>query len=172
MLSPRGNIPLLPIQTGDEAISSLIDKRLRAIAASYRDWAGDKPIAARADIVPRKIPRLLPYILLFDRVTQRGRTGFGTRLCGSEIVDMLRFDATGQFIDANAPKDDISFRIARTQTMVIETRAPVRASGNLRLAGREFVHFEAIFFPLSEDGKTIEKIIGGVARSPVNWDQK
>lgn len=171
MLSPRENIPLLPIETGDEAIRSLKDKRLRAIASSYSDWAQDKPIAARSDIVPRKIPRLLPYILLFDRVTQQGRTGFRTRLCGSEIVDMLQFDATGQFIAANAPKDDIIYRIARTLNTVIETRAPARETGNLRLTGREFVHFEAIFFPLSEDGETIEKIIGGVVRSQVNRDQ-
>lgn len=171
MLSPRNNISSVPIETGDTAIKSLMDKRLRALAASYEDWAKGKAMAARSDIVPRKIPRLLPYILLFDRITHHGRPGFRTRLCGSEITEMLRFDATGESFAADPPGGDITARIAQTLNSVIELRGPVRIAGNLQIAGREFVHFEAIFFPLSEDGITIDKILGCVVRRPANQDK-
>ena len=166
MLSPRNNSFSIPIETGDSAITSLTDKRLRALAASYAEWASGKPMAARSDIVPRKIPRLLPYILLFDRITQHGRASFRTRLCGSEITDMLRFDATGESFGANPPAGDITSRIAQTLNTVIAVRGPVRVAGNLQLTGREFVRFEAIFFPLSDDGIVIDKILGCVVRRP------
>jgi hypothetical protein len=119
---------------------------------------GTRAMPARADIDPTD-PALrshLGFILLADVVGEPPRFRF--RLIGSKITELVGRDSTGKWFDElYSPADYES--VTAAYRWVVQNRAPLRITGNLRHANREWLDMESLDLPLSSDGENVDVIL-------------
>ena len=104
---------------------------------------------------PIELTFMLGHILLIE-VVDGGR--FRVRLHGARLVDQMRHDHTGRFIDAwpyQPAKNDLLDACA----VVLETRRPHVVSG--KVSSPMSVAYEALWLPLAADGCTIDMLMCG-----------
>jgi hypothetical protein len=116
-------------------------------------------LPARADIDPVEIHHMLPGIIIVEVVEEGGRPRYRFRLFGTAHVEYNLRDLTGMCIDEVFGPEDAA-RTEATYAGVIETGQPHYWRTNVMLPGREFVHYERVIAPLSNDGETIDMLIG------------
>lgn len=129
---------------------------------------GTRQFPGRADIAPRDLLKILPWMHLYDVLEAAGEghspagggRQFRVRLMGSNLaVSMLDFARPGEFISDFPPS--IFKRMHLVLNWVIEARAPLRTYSTLTyLPGQEFQGSEACYAPLSDDGTVINVIAG------------
>jgi hypothetical protein len=68
-------------------IAEPVDPNLRTLYEYWNALRGDRPMPRRAEIEPAKIPKLLPYIVMYTVLPDGGYT---VRLVGEEIVNFYR----------------------------------------------------------------------------------
>jgi len=102
-----------------------------------------------------KIPApLLPYAIVMDCV---GDTNdFTYRYFGSGLADGISADLTGKKLD-RVP-DSVRKEIIQTYNDVIERREPVFLRYDIDQDGERIVLQEGLRLPLSDDGRTVNKI--------------
>jgi hypothetical protein len=136
---------------------------LVALYDYWRTKRGSRAMPSRSDIDPIEIPKLLPWIIMYD-VLPVG--GYAIRLLGEEIASFLGRDATGE-----TASDVLTPRGAEMAVQVLDStvaeRAPkFRAGKAYWSAEKDYSDFEACFLPMSPDDRTVDIILGGV-RFPV-----
>ena len=174
---PRFRLNLLPrpkgAYTGDDG--TVFDPTLGflhpVVADGLAYWESKRRgrrFPARADIDPLEIPRLLPHVLLMERVPTRAAPGYGWRyrLVGTGVATLYG-EHTGKLME-----DALKPHVARRNRGVIEEAvsraAPMRAIGRTRFMGHEWLLGEALVAPLSADGETIDMILSVV----VTWAEQ
>jgi len=126
----------------------------------YSYWRGrhiDGVAPGRADIdPPMDIPKLLPNIIIFDRVDGH----FRVRLAGSEVVRRAGRDATGLMLDKEMKSYHGIVTLLGYLGRVVETGEPVIYS----VARGNDTAFGAIglLLPLAGAGGKPEMVLGGV----------
>ena len=121
-------------------------------------WQQKRPAGAfpaRDMFDPIELKFMLGHILLIE-VVEGGR--FRVRLHGARLVDQMRHDHTGRFIDAwpyQPAKNDLLDACAA----VLETRRPHVVSG--KVSSPMPVAYEALWLPLAADGCTIDMLMCG-----------
>jgi len=140
------------------------DADIRALYEYWNTVRGDRAMPQRADIDPSEIPKLLPYIIMYNAVPGGG--GYTIRLVGEEVVRLNGSNGTGRQAGSI-----MTPRGAEMMTKILDAVATERVP-KFR-AGRAYWHpdktyreFEACFLPLSPDGETVDIILGGV-KSPL-----
>jgi hypothetical protein len=126
----------------------------------YRYWlerCGTRTMPARADIDPVEIPRqLLPGICIVDVVNDERQ--FVYRLIGTGDVEVRGNDPTGKSVIEGffgpSAEDALS-----CYDKVVETRAPFLDPTPFTAANGKWVNEETLFLPLSDDGKSVNKIL-------------
>lgn len=112
-------------------------------------------LPGRAMFDPAELKFMLGHLLLVD-LTAGGR--LRVRLHGARLVDQMRHDHTGRFLDEwpyQPAKDDLLDACAR----VLDTRRPHAVTG--RLASPVPVPYEALWLPLAGDGIAIDMLMCG-----------
>lgn len=129
----------------------------------YDYWRSKIPegrrFPARQAIEPTEIPDLLPSVIMIDVVRQDGTTRFRVRLAGSDYVKAVGWDRTGHWVDADRPEAEGEAVVA-TYREVLETGEPHHWTSHLHDVGRQLVPYERLMCPLSDDGETIDVLIG------------
>jgi hypothetical protein len=69
------------------------DADLRTLYEYWDTVRGDRPMPRRADIDPSEIPRLLPYVIMYNALPGGG--GYTIRLVGEEVVRLNGSNGTG-----------------------------------------------------------------------------
>ena len=121
-------------------------------------WRQKRPVGAlpgRGMFDPIELKFMLGHILLID-LADGGR--FRVRLHGSRLVDQMRHDHTGRFLDEwpyQPAKDDLLQACAT----VLEGRRPHVVSG--KFSSPVPVAYEALWLPLAADGCTIDMLMCG-----------
>jgi hypothetical protein len=116
----------------------------------------------RADLDPADIPSHLPYFYIVDVVDDGA--DFLVRLAGTQIAASLPRDPTGKQLseilrDVPDALED-ALQLLRT---VLEEKRPGYSRGEVFwLRERSYRWFAAVRLPLSEDGATVNRIIGVV----------
>jgi hypothetical protein len=116
----------------------------------------ERRLPGRQHIDPTKIPRrLLPSIWLLD--VQRAPFRLRYRLVGTAIVDAMRKDPTGEWLDDAHPHikpiEDYFSRYER----VVRTGIPSRRRGPASLwSNVDYRDIENIVLPLASDGETVD----------------
>ncbi|MGO8919618.1 MAG: PAS domain-containing protein [Stellaceae bacterium] len=114
---------------------------------------------SRADINPTELRGLVNHVMLYD-VVEPGSL-FRIRLVGQAIVDFVGVNHTGKMTTETLPPDAAK-RLVEILTSVVTNRSPrFRAGYAYWHVAKSFRKFEACFLPLSPDGQTVDKIIGG-----------
>lgn len=127
----------------------------------YTYWnakRGARQFPSRADIAPRDLLRVLPWLHMYDVVD--GGAGFRIRLIGTALTEVLgeHEDFRGKPICALPPP--CFERIRHVLGAVLEIRAPLRTfSRRAGIPGQEFQGLEAFTAPLSSNGAGIDIII-------------
>lgn len=121
---------------------------------------GARPFPSRADIVPREISRLLPWIHMYDVIADG--TDFRVRLAGTALSAAFgNEDIRGRSITTLPAQ--VFTRLRQHLNRVMEVRTPVRTrSDSTTLPGHEFQGSEGCLAPLSSDTVNIDLIIAAV----------
>lgn len=136
----------------------------------YRYWLarrGARFAPARRDIDPLDLPRLLPYLLLTDVVTQVGPEGpwrrYRYRLVGTEVERHFGRTKGGQWIDELMHGSYRAY-VLDLYERLIASRGPVYSQSIYGRLGRERragMVTRRLMLPLSSDGETIDMVLSG-----------
>jgi hypothetical protein len=131
---------------------------LVGLLAYWHEKRGARAMPARADIDPTDMA-LRPhigFIVLADVIGRPAR--FRYRLIGSRITAEVGRDSTGKWLDELYSPIDYENMIVAYR-WVVQNRAPLRITGNLRHANRAWLDMESLDLPLSSDGETVDVIL-------------
>jgi hypothetical protein len=162
--------PLSPLagKLGLQVADVSFQERLRAdtlktLYAYWQDLRGDRPAPARADIDPSAIPKILPHIGLFD--VEHDPRRYRIRLMGTRIVSWYGCDLTGRYLDEIDFGDAERFTFAILD-QVVDHMAPAHMSGEYTKQDGRRIRYERLYLPLSEDGRTVNMLLGAAVRLP------
>lgn len=155
-----GDLPVIP------AINAR-DPRTAELLAYWSSKRGMRLMPSRQDIDPIEIPKLLPFVSLFDitpgaPLEQRYRV----RLFGTKLVDLHERDWTGRsFFEVTAR--ETALRIVQSIEFVVNHRHPWFVSGRFELrpeyVGKHAgVPYESLLLPLSRDQENVDMVLACV----------
>jgi hypothetical protein len=114
-----------------------------------------KAMPARADLNPADLVRILPKIMLVD-VLQR-EPYFKYRVFGTNIVDWIKFDATGQTIDKINPEKYRRMLFA-TYMECVGARQPI--AHRILWDSEDIPHrYKRLMMPLAADGRNVDMLL-------------
>lgn len=114
-----------------------------------------KPMPARADLSPADLVKVLPKVVLIDALPNHPH--FRYRVCGTNIVDWVKFDATGQTLDTVKPEKYRQMLFA-TYMECVGARAPI--AHRILWNSDDVPHrYKRLILPLSNDGKNVNMLL-------------
>ena len=135
---------------------NFVAARLGDLTAYWDAKRGGRRMPGMGEIDPVEMAKHLGRLCLID--VSREPMRFRWRLMGSSVVDTLRLDATGDYLDeADGPAAFES--IAESCRWVVRERAPLRSVGTLPHAGFGRIGYESVELPLSGDGENVDRIL-------------
>ena len=134
---------------------------LRHVISYWFDTCGGRPMPARRDISPIEIPSVLSQIWLCDYLSESDR--FRYRLAGEEINDFWGLNLSGKYLDEIVPANRQA-SVTNRARMAIELPAIVYDRACLSLTEEITRNGERIIPPLSDDGRTVNALLGATHR--------
>ncbi len=132
----------------------------------YRYWdekRGGRRAPARADIDPIELGSALANIFLLD--VEEAPRRYRVRLMGEAFVEEYGETVAGKYLDEVDLGDEKAAILAAYDALV-ENCEPLYVTSEFVKADGRRLHFERLALPLSSDGETVDKILGGmVAKS-------
>lgn len=125
----------------------------------HRYWLSrcrDGDLPARADIEPTMIKGCLGSVFLAVAVPEKNDFRFS--LIGTTIVQYLGADNTGRLVSEVYGDPGL-----RLYGAVRDGARPMRISGVLDWRRKEHMAYEAVLMPLADDGRTVDRLMGGMA---------
>lgn len=110
----------------------------------------------KRDVDPLAIPKLLPYLLLAERLASGS---FHLRVCGSHIVQRYGMECTGKSLEELELGDSLA-DFSAIFGHVLRSRAPLFFSGSLFWHGREHAVFREVLMPLADETGTPSFLLG------------
>jgi hypothetical protein len=138
--------------------SSIWDPRLQGLYDYWQERSGPRRFPARRDIDPLDVPYILPHIMLLDVL--RDPLRFRVRVHGTERVRRANYDLTGKLLDEIPEPEYRDYALQRC-TGLVKTAEPTLVHYARELDGR-YYRYEAIWLPLSEDGKKATQLVCGL----------
>lgn len=141
----------------------LTEPTLLAVLNYWKKKRQGKWLPSRADIDPVELRKLLPYIYLIDVIPPENSGDvmkFRMRLVGTNVRDFAGQDFTNRIIDESIYGADTDQAIQRLVS-IVEMQKPHYLHGVAIYQGqRSWQRFEALQLPMSNDGKTVDMIMG------------
>ncbi len=141
-------------------IDAPLDADLRALYQYWDAVRGNRAMPSRQDIDPTAIPKLLPYIFMYDVVAEGG--GYTIRLAGEELVRFVGPNPKGQPAGSTMTPRGAAMLIKVLDAVATERVPKFRAGKAYWQPNREYRDYEGCFLPLSSDGQTVDIIFGGI----------
>ena len=136
------------------------------VRRAYEYWRGKCAggrLPRRADIRPEEMAPLLPNIFLVDVIAAPagGAPRFKFRLVGTQINVWAGREYTGVFLNETeyGPNWKLVYDI---YTRAVRERAPVRSEYSAPWQGREYLTYERLVAPLSNDGAAVDMLFGAL----------
>jgi hypothetical protein len=149
----------------------LVTRGQRELFDYWLQSAGQRPMPARSDLDPLKVPRLLPNLGLIDVRDGLERALF--RLAGTRLHDIYGREITGKRIDEVFSGNCAAYW-SRIHTRVVEKGLPAQGVVRGPAEGRDHVVLLWLRLPLSEDGGRVDRIlchdVAGAAEGDVERD--
>jgi len=123
-----------------------------------RYWSskrGEGDLPRRQAIEPMEMPRLLPYLQLHAR-TDDGR--LLCRLSGTAIVQAMRVDTTGQYLD-QAISNEAYLRRKHLFERVLDSGRPLMYRARMTFLGVDWRLYRRLMLPLSYRGRGADMIL-------------
>lgn len=136
-------------------------ERLLEVVDYWELVRGDRMMPKRDDIDPlRMSPHLLPHLELID-VDWQPNIRFRWRLIGTHVTTAVARDCTGKSFEELYLGKDFE-QVSAPFAWVANNAQPLRWYGTSGFIGKEWQSYEGIYLPLSDDGKTVDMILGAV----------
>jgi hypothetical protein len=142
-----------------DAFSSFLtncDVRIRQFYDYWRSKCSGRHMPSRADLDPLEMKIFLPGIIIVDVVPDERL--FVYRLVGTREVQLRGNDPTGKSL-AEGYFGESFDESMRAYQRVVDTSAPFYESEPFETPHGRLSNEEILFLPLSDDGKTINKIL-------------
>lgn len=147
--------PSLTVDPGD------LTSPLREVRDYWASKRGGRAMPRRADIDPLDLPPPhMPFLSILEVLPDT--QDFRFRVIGTGITERLGRDSTGKTVREVYAAADHETRewMLETYQAVVTHRRPVFKRGTLRMVQKEFVDFEAVHLPLSDDGERVSMLFG------------
>jgi hypothetical protein len=140
-----------------EPRSPLTDLRLEQAYGYWLAKAAGRAMPTRGDIEPTEIPKLLPDVMLVERL-DNGRYRY--RLIGTENTRAHGVNATGRFLDEVLPGPDYAAHVLALYDECVRARRALYSECLFftPLQRDPERHTKVLFMPLSSDGKTVNML--------------
>jgi len=141
-------------------IRSYVDDPILKSMFEYWDRKrGERAVAARRDIDPTEIPKLLPHIQLTEVLDDCTRFRF--RLVGTAVVQAYGADFTGKYTDElYSPR--VRARIERTYQIIYNKKRPMFLRSRYVTAKGYDIVANRLLAPLSDDGGDVDMVIAAL----------
>lgn len=142
----------------DDFAAGLEAPEHRQLFDYWRSKAPAGRLPGRRHLDPVDIPRLLPWIILYDVDWREGAPRFRFRLVGTGNVQRYGRDATGLWFEEAYDGE----ALARQQAVFAEvatSRRPHLSRAILPIAGKDHVTYRRLILPLTNDGETVDNLI-------------
>jgi hypothetical protein len=136
--------------------AQLVTQGQRELFDYWLQSAGQRPMPARSDLDPLKVPRLLPHLGLID--VRDGVDQALFRLAGTRLHDIYGQEITGKRIDEVFSGDCAAYW-SRIHIRVVEQGLPAHGVVRGPAQGRDHVVLFWLRLPLSEDGGRVDRIL-------------
>lgn len=136
--------------------ANLVDERLRRLLGYWSEKRGSRRAPTRGDLDPLEIPDLLPIVNLIDVLHDPLR--FRHRLIGTQVVEVLNRDATGQYVDETLYGSATAEILASLERLTTECR-PFRRRSVPSWNGQEWLAHESVELPLVDDDGRVVMIL-------------
>jgi len=133
-----------------------VEPRLRRFYDIWQGKCDGARLPKRADFDPLELKEHLGCLFISERAPDG--EDFIYRLIGTEIVEAVGTDATGQRMGdvVGNPTDELVMFCAAE-------RQPLRHHGYLVWRKKSYMRFEAVMLPLADDGVSVDRLIGEMA---------
>jgi hypothetical protein len=116
---------------------------------------GNKMMPARADLNPVDLVKILPKVMLVDVLPHAPHFHF--RVVGTNIADWIKFDATGQTLDAVEPENYRRMLFA-TYMECAGARAPT--AHRILWDAKDVPHrYKRLIMPLASDSRNVDMLL-------------
>ena len=134
---------------------------LRELHDLWLKLKGSRRMPSRRDFDPVAVPKLLPDMFLVDVLAGSPRERrYRVRLQGTAQVDYIGADWTGSFLHQVVDRITAD-RFCAVGDFVVSSREPRMSTGKLYwVPSKPFYRFETILLPLSDDGISVNMILG------------
>ncbi len=144
------------IQIGPELQPETWHERHRALFDYWRSIAPEGRLPARAHFDPAAVPKLLPYLSLYDiEHTPRLRLRF--RLAGTALRQWTGLELTGRYTDEIS---DVSALMERLAPAIAAGEGLWRRWPRLVQVSDSYSFMEALLLPLADDGRHVDMLLG------------
>jgi len=151
------------------ALSDLKQEQTKTALAFWRAAQHGDALPSVDAIDPVALKDLLPHIVLIDVIwpgagqAPQTPVDFRYRLIGAHSVDAHGVNLTGTQV-SDLSKFGPAYRdnMMRFYKNICATGAPVAAGGSLRMIGKGYRAFEAIYVPFSKAGMVVDRILASV----------
>ncbi len=147
-----------------QVVSDLVPARIQTakLRELYKHWdqlRGERQAPPRSSLHPSDMPKLLPYICLVEVLSEPTRFKF--RLVGTVVVDYYGEEMTGRLLQ-DLDLNDHSRQIRSDYREAIQSCTPVLEAYHFTKNSGQWLNYERILLPLSEDGITVNMLLTGV----------
>ena len=156
-----------PPHFSSAALDDVKSPRIRALHDYWKSKCNDVVPPPRSAIEPAEIRPLLPFLLLTE-VTDpaEGRLlRISYRLVGTQVVRWHGEDFTGR--DHDAVKSLAESGIEDSYRQACINKVPVFGSSAIDAGDQSWITFEYAVFPLSDNGKTVNKCLAIECTGPL-----
>lgn len=159
MAPGNGNAHRRPISLPPIALDTGLDFRFPELREGLDYWrakAAGRAMPVLSDIRPEEIPRLLPYLTLFDMNWEQGSFSIFPRLAGSKFEEVFGPIHKKPLHTVLPP--EILERWHGAARTVIEAGVPLHAAGEVLHEDKSFIAFELLLAPLSRTGEALDTL--------------
>lgn len=139
----------------EEFAAKLMVPEHREFFDYWRSKVSDGELPSRQDIDPIEVPRLLPWIILYEVAWQDGKPRFRFRLVGTGNVQRYGRDASGKWFEEVYSGDILAKQLAVFGAVATNGR-PHLSHQTLPVADKEHVTYHRLILPLATDGVTVD----------------
>lgn len=139
------------------------EPQLRELLAYWDRKRGANAMPSRGDIDPIEIPGLLPDLLIAETAERIG--DFRYRLYGTRVCSGFGHDRTGMRF-SELPQLVNHEEVYEGYWRAYRDRRPHYFHGRIVSLVRDFSRYSRLLLPLSPDGETVDRILGGVVFFP------
>lgn len=140
-----------------DAINRAEREKLELVRAYWEQKRGNRLMPARGEIDPLDIVPALPNLIIFD--VQRDPLDFRYRLIGTEIDKHSSHSYTGYKV-TEIPHRAPPSTVWENLTMVTKEKVPSCQRVPYVGPGYDFTETRQVLFPLSDDGQTVDHLLG------------